>query len=429
MKKIIELKLKFLSRLIIKKYQPKIVGVTGSVGKTSTKEAIYTVLKKDYNVRQNIKNYNNEIGVPLTIIGRESGGRNIFKWILVFLYAAKLIFLKDKNYPKILVLEMGVDHPGDMDYLLKIVKPDIGVVTMIGTVHVEHFGTQSKLRKEKAKLIQAVKKNGWSIINQDNIESEKIIKDSKAKVLTFGLEEKSKIQAKDIKFSFGVSGDAKKIQGISFKMSYLGSVAPVFLPKALSKPNVYSALAASAVGLALDMNLISVAEALRKYKSPRARMSLIEGLKKTTIIDDTYNAEPESMSAAIDVLFKMPIEEGKKRFAVLGDMLELGKYSAQKHKEIGEKLGKLGVDMLIAVGERSKDFGRGAESSGMKSENISYFSNSEEAGRFLEKKMKQGDIILVKGSQGLRMEKIVKEVMAEPLQAKELLVRQEEGWV
>lgn len=429
MKKIIELKLMILAKMILKKYDPEIIGVTGSVGKTSTKEAIFTVLSSKKNVRRNIKNYNNEIGLPLTIIGADSPGRNVFGWIGVFFKAIKMIVKTDVDYPEFLVLEIGVDHPGDMDYLMDIVKPKIGVITTIGTVHVEYFGTQAKLRQEKAKLIKNVAKDGWAIINYDNIESRKIIGESKVKVLSFGFDEKAQVQAKELSFSFDSKGNKRNLQGISFKLSYNGASAPVLLLNALSEAGVYSALAAAGVALTYGYNLIEISEALRNMASPKGRTNLIEGIKRTCIIDDTYNAEPESVHLAIGILKRIPVPEGALRWAILGDMLELGSLSEEMHLNIGKYLVKCGIDRLILVGERALKIGHGASEIGMSSDFIFHFSDSAEAGRFAKERIKKGDTILVKGSQGMRMEKAVKEIMANPTRAEELLVRQDDSWL
>ena len=145
--------------MILSKYQPEIIGITGSVGKTSTKEAIYAVLSKKYRVRRNIKNYNNEIGLPLTIIGEESGGKSLLKWTVIFINAWKLILKKDKNFPEILILEMGIDRPGDMSYLTDIVKCKVGVVTTIGTVHAEYFDSIDDIQKTFVNQISIMTKN------------------------------------------------------------------------------------------------------------------------------------------------------------------------------------------------------------------------------------------------------------------------------
>jgi len=431
MKKIIQLKLKILAKIILAKYKPKVIGITGSVGKTSAKEAIYSVLEKKFNVRRNIKNYNNEIGVPLTIIGAEAQGRSIVGWFIVFIKALELIIIKDKKYPEILILEMGVDRPGDMKYLTKIVKPDIGVITLIGPVHLEFFGTIEKIQKEKGELISSLKKSGWAILNCDNEKTRKIEEMSKVKVLTYGFEEKADIKAQELVFSFSKVSKKENpwnLAGVSFKLSYNGSFVPVLLSQVVGEAAVYASLAASAVGIALGMNLVEIAAALKNYKPPRGRMNLILGIKNTLIIDDSYNSSPQASKSALDIAGKIRITEGARRLAVLGDMLELGSYSEEGHREVGKYLVKAGINKLILVGERSRDIGRGAEDAGMKRDDIFHFVDSETAGRFVQERMKEGDLVLVKGSQGVRMEKIVKEIMADPLRAKELLVRQDKSW-
>ncbi|MFH1822992.1 MAG: Mur ligase family protein, partial [Patescibacteria group bacterium] len=182
MKRLLQFKLKILAKLILAKYKPDIIGVTGSVGKTSTKEAIYTVLNTKFKVRKNIKNYNNEIGLPLTIIGIDSPGKSIFGWIVVFWRAFFLLIFKDKNYPKILILEMGVDRPGDMKYLISIAKPKIGVVSLIGPVHLEFFNSLDNIQKEKGIMIKNITKDGWAIINYDEEKTREMVNLSKAKV-------------------------------------------------------------------------------------------------------------------------------------------------------------------------------------------------------------------------------------------------------
>lgn len=426
MKKIIELKLKFFARLILKKYKPKVIAITGSVGKTSTKEAIYPVIKSQFQARKNIKNYNNEIGLPLTIINARAQGKNIFGWAAVFFKATKLILFKDKNYPKVLILEMGIDHPGDMDYLLKIVKPDIALMTLVGKVHVKYFKSVENLHTEKAKLTDAVKDGGWAIFNYDNKYSKASAEKSTAQKLTYGLAEGADVRASEIRFNFEQDRGRKEIEGMKFKLSYRGETVPVKIDRAISLPAVYSALGGACAGIASGLSLKQIAASLQNYVPPKGRMNIIDGNKKSTILDDSYNAEPESMKAALDMLKKVP---GSRKLAVLGDMLELGKYSEEAHKEIGQIVAVNKVDKLIVVGERSRDIARGAKESGMRLDDIFHFPFSEEAAKFLERRLREDDVVLVKGSQGIRMEKIVKEVMAEPLRAKELLVRQDESWL
>lgn len=439
MKKLIQLKLKVLAKMILAKYKPDLIGITGSVGKTSAKEAVYTVLSSKFNVRRNLKNYNNEIGVPLTIIGLDSPGKSIIGWYKVFFKALKLILVKDKKYPEILVLEMGVDRPGDMKYLNKIVKCRVGVVTLIGPVHLEFFNTIDKIQKEKGALIKKLPKSGWTILNYDNEKTRQISKMSKARVLTYGFSEKAKVRAQEVILSLAKNTNLSEFRanlsnianlaGINFKLSYNGSSVPVLLPKVVGYGAVYAALAGAAVGLAYNFNLVEISESLHKFKSPRGRMNLINGIKHTLIIDDTYNSSPQSSLAALEVIKKIPLSKGARKFAVLGDMLELGSYSEQGHREVGNKVVQSKINKLIAVGERSRDIARGAEDDGMHKDNIFHFAASEEAGRFIQERIRENDLIFIKGSQGMRMEKIVKEIMAEPLRAKELLVRQDEQWV
>ena len=173
-KEILHLKLKIAARLVLHKYKPEVIGITGSVGKTSAKEAIYTVLESKFNVRKNIKNYNNEIGLPLTVIGVESPGKNPIGWFNVGLKVLRLMLIRDKNYPKILILEMGIDRPGDMDYLCNIIQPRIGVVTNISQSHLEYFESLAQIQKEKSKLIKQLPKGGWAVLSSDNEKAKSI---------------------------------------------------------------------------------------------------------------------------------------------------------------------------------------------------------------------------------------------------------------
>ena len=428
MRKLIQLKLKILSKLILKKYKPKIIGITGSVGKTSAKEAVYTVLKTKFNVRRNTKNYNNEIGLPLTIIGSDSPGKSIFGWLGVFFKALGLILFKDKNYPKILVLEMGVDRPGDMKYLMGIAKGDIGIVTLISHSHEEFFEDVKEIQKEKGLLVENLKPGGWAILNFDDELTRELAGKSKVKVLSYGFKEGAMLRAQELVFSFEKTKEVDNLLGLSFKLTYNGSFIPVLLPQVIGYNSIYAALVAAAVGATMEMNLVEISKAMREFDSPNGRMNLIDGIKHTLIIDDTYNSSPISVMSALDIVSKIPIAKGARRFAVLGDMLELGKYSEEGHREVGRYAAKSGANKLITVGERSRDIARSAEEAGMARDNIFEYTDVAEAGRFIQQRIEQGDLILVKGSQGLRLEKIVKEIMAEPLRAKELLVRQEEEW-
>jgi UDP-N-acetylmuramoyl-tripeptide--D-alanyl-D-alanine ligase len=427
-KKLIIFKLKWLSKAILKKYKPKIIGITGSVGKTSAREAIFCVLEKKFRVRRSLKNYNNEFGLPLSIIGAESPGKNIFGWLAVFLQAWRLIVSFDKNFPEILILEMGVDKFGDMDYLNSIVQCDVGVITGIGPVHLENFGSIEKIQKEKGKLLENLKSNGWAILNFDDERAKSFSDVSKVKVLSYGFGAGADIIASNLQFKFEESRSLDNLVGITFKVSRKGSMVPVILPKVIGLGAVYAALAAIAVGLSLEMNLVEIAAALRGFVSPKGRMKLIPGIKYSLIIDDSYNASPQSSLSAVDFIGRIVTDKPFRKIAVFGDMLELGAYSEEGHLEVGAAIAGAKFDLLVTVGERARDIGRGAGGAGMSEEKIFNFSHNAEAGIFIQDRLKEGDLLLIKGSQGARMERAVKELMADPLRAGELLVRQGKEW-
>lgn len=425
MKTLVQWLLAKLVKLILKKYKPDVIGVTGSFGKTSTKEAIFTVLSSKFNVRQNVKNYNNEIGLPLTIIGSNSKGRSVFGWLAVFIKALSLIIFRDKKYPEILVLEMAVDHPGDMFYLTNLAPCKIGVVTAIGPVHIEFFKTIERIAKEKSVMVSHIDKNGWAILNCDNEYVSEMENITRARIMTYGINNNDvDIKASEISVS---QHDSGKISGLSFKLFYKGSSVPVLLPNILGEHLIYAALAAAAIGTVYGLNMVDIASALREFKAPNGRMNLIDGIKNTHIIDDTYNAGPDSTIAALNVLGKIATD--KKKFAVLGDMLELGDYTESSHREVGKSVYDNKIDYLVVVGTRAEYIASEAEKQGLDKDNIFAFAESEKAGLFLQDKIEEGDFVLVKGSQGMRMEKIVKEIMAEPLRAQELLVRQDKRWL
>lgn len=427
MKKLLELKLRMLARLILKRYRPIIVGITGSIGKTSAKEAIYHVLQNKFAVRANFKNYNNEIGLPLTIIGRESPGRDFFGWFVLLWQAFFLVIFKNKNYPKILVLEMGIDRPGDMDYLTNIAPPDVAVVTAVSYSHIEYFGSLNNIKKEKQRLVEKLHPRGLAILNYDSALVKEMKLVSRAKILSYGVKEEADLRAQDVIYNF--SRGNYDFAGINFKLNNQGSIVPVNMKNVMSEPALYAALAATAVALYFKMNLVEISAALNNFSSLPGRMNLLSGIKHSFIIDDTYNSSPEAAISAVEILGKIKVDMGAKKYAVMGDMLEIGAFTEEGHCLVGKKIQEKGIDILVAVGERARDFIKGAKEAGLEDEQIFYFDRSEEAGRFLQNRIKEGDVLLVKGSQGVRMEKIVKELMAEPDKAKKFLVRQDPPWV
>lgn len=428
MKKILQFILKILAELVLERYEPDIIAITGSVGKSSTKEAVAQVLRPHFNIRENAKNYNNEIGVPLTILGQESGNKSLWRWLGIFLAAIKLLIIRDKNYPDILILEMGADRPGDIRYLVNFIHPSIGIVTAVAPSHIEFFGTLERIAMEKREVVAHLDRQGTAILNADDSLVILMKEKTRAPVLSFGFGEKADVRAEELQLSYSDDNAKKEILGINFKMSHKGSFVPVFLPRIIGRQQVYSALAGAAAGITYGLNLVQISEALRNYRAPRGRMNLIAGINNSLIIDDSYNSSPEAVKAALGVLAELRVP-GARKIAVLGDMLELGDYSYGAHREIGFKIVELGLDMLVTVGERSKAIAMGAEEAGLAKSAVSNFPTSREAGEFLINKIKANDIILVKGSQGMRMERVVKEIIAEPARAGELLARQEKKWL
>jgi len=420
LKKILCFVLKLSAQATLWRYKPMIVGVTGSVGKTSTKEVIFTILKEKYNVRRNIKNYNNEIGVPLTILGQETGGSSPWRWLQVFLIGL-FEFFYTKNYPEVLVLEMGADRLGDIAYLTSFVKCNVGVVTAIGEipVHVEFFQTADQVAKEKVNILKCLEKDGWAVLNFDDERVKTMARRTQGKIFSYGFDEKANLRAVNLEQHLDILGEA----GISFKVDYQGSNVPLRLKNVYAKHQVYSVLAGVAVGLIFKMNLIEITEALKNYEPPAGRLRLIRGIKNSWIVDDTYNSSPSSTLGALELLALMP---GRK-IAVIGDMLELGSFTEEAHRRVGAKAAQV-AEFVFAVGERAIFLADEAKKQGISKEKVFHFASAEEAGYLLQDLMAEGDIILVKGSQGIRMEKVVKEIMAEPQRAKELLVRQDESW-
>lgn len=412
--------LRLLAKGVLWRHRPMIIGVTGSVGKTSSKEAIFTVLSGQFRSRRNLKNYNNEIGVPLTILGQPSGGRSPWQWLKVFLIGFFEIFYA-RNYPEVLILEMGADRIGDIAYLTGFIKCFIGVITAIGEipVHVEFFQTPAQVVKEKANLIESLNKDGWAVLNFDDERVRAMASRTQAQIFGYGFSEQAHLRADNLEQHLTNLNEA----GISFKVDYQGSNVPIRLKNILAPHQVCAVLAGAAVGLILKMNLVEIAEVLKKYQSSPGRLRSLRGIKNSWLVDDTYNSSPSSSLAALDLLEKMP---GRK-IAALGDMLELGAYTEEAHRQVGARAAKV-VDLLVAVGERSIFLVDEAKKQGLAEDKILHFASSQEAARVLQDLLREGDTVLIKGSQGLRMEKITKEIMAEPEKAEELLVRQGEEW-
>jgi UDP-N-acetylmuramoyl-tripeptide--D-alanyl-D-alanine ligase len=425
LKKIISKTLEIEARLILKKYKPKIVAVTGSVGKTSTKDAIYAVMAPSFYVRKSEKSFNSDIGVPLTILGCSNAWNNLFKWLENILIGLGLIIFKNK-YPEWLVLEVGADRPGDIKKISSWLKPDVVVVTKFADVpvHIEYFKSKAEVIAEKGNLVDALKHDGILILNSDDADVFAFKNKFANRIISYGLIGDAEVRATN--YSVYYRELTKEPYGINFKVEYKGSCLPVNIIGTLGANNIYASLAAIALGIGLGLNLVESTENLLKYISPRGRMNLIKGIKNSTIIDDTYNSSPVAVTSALNTLRDLKLINGRK-IAILGDMMELGKHSADSHKQIGI-LASTACDILITVGLRARGIAESAMDSGLSEKNILQFDRADEVLPQIQDLIQKGDIVLVKGSQSMRMEKIVKKIMAEPNRAGELLVRQDEEW-
>ncbi len=432
MKSFIKFILKIFTVNILKKYKPQIIAITGSYGKTSAKEAIYNILKIKFPTGKTIKNYNNEIGLPCSVIGRESPGKSAKGWFLLFANAFRLLLSVDKNYPKILVLELAIDKPGDMQYLLSLIPKKlikVAVLTSISSMHFQYFDSLESIAKEKKLLLKNLPKDSYVVLNYDD---ESVMKDASkiiVKKYTYGLKDGADFTANNIHFSFKEKQDETndEVTGTNFKLNFSGKMIPIFLSKVIGYPHIYAVLAASVVGYIFELNFVEISQGMKSYVPPKGRLNLIDGIKNTTIIDDTYNASPEGTISSLRLLDS--IKSNGKKIAVLGDMLELGKLSIEKHRLVGEIVAKLNISDLILVGEKTRDLAYSAKTNGFDKEHIFHFDNSDRAKKFVQELIEKDDIILVKGSQSMRMEKVVKEIMAEPKKANDLLVRQDKLWI
>lgn len=413
--------LRILAKCTLWRYKPDVVGITGSVGKTSTKGTIRSVLKKQRKVRASSKSFNNEIGLPLTLLGDWTSTEGFFFYLKVIFISIFHLIVPTDLFPEIVVLEYGVDRPGDMKKLLSIARPSIGVFTAMGTtpVHIEYFTGMEAIVREKAKLLNQLPATGFAILNIDDRTVYELKSQTRAQVITFGFAEDA-----DVRISSFLNHTENGWMGVSFKLTYRGSFVPIRLENVFGRSQAYAAAAAAAVGIVSGVHLVDIAEGLLGYTPVAGRLCAIRGVKGSIVIDDTYNASPLAVKEALETLKNL---KSKRAIAALGDMLELGKYTLEEHEMIGRIVAK-SADMLVTVGLRGKFIAEAAVRAGLSRRSVFPFMNVVEAGIFIQNKLQKGDFVLVKGSQSVRMEKIVKEIMAEPMRASELLVRQSKVW-
>ncbi len=417
------------SRVALLRFRPRIVAITGSVGKTSTKEAITAALSLFYRVRGSEKSYNSDFGIPLTILGLKTGGSSAFLWLKNILTGFfRMLFAI--NYPEWLVLEVGAGKPGDIRRFGRLLSPDIVVITRFADipVHVEFFGTPKAVAEEKTDLARALKKGRTLILGTDDPAVAALAKQfPNQRVITYGLTGTPDVQGTGYSALFASKNalNAKHPVGFACRVRLGDKEFPLEVQGTIGEHLVQPLLAAFATGKALSLDSSRIAREIGKIlELPRGRMRVLVGKNDSTIIDDTYNASPVAVEAALRTLSSL---EGGRKVAVLGGMAELGSFSEDEHRRIGG-LAARSCDFLVTVGVLAEGIRDGACRAGMKEENTRHFSGSLEAGSALLQEIKEGDRVLVKGSQSARMEHVVKALMAEPERAGKLLVRQEKEW-
>ncbi len=346
------------------KFNIPIIAVTGTNGKTTTKEMTADVLSKKYNVVKNRGNFNNHIGMPLSLLSIDEKCR-------------------------IAVIEIGANHTKEIGFLSKIAQPDHGIITNVGAAHLEFFGSVENVAEAKAELLENIKDTG--IINGDDKLLLKY-KDKAEKVLTFGLQKNFDIYAEITNIDRKGCCQFKLNDKVSIKLRIPGKV------------NVYNALAASAAGLLMNVTYDEIKNALENFKAERQRFEIIDGIG-TTIINDSYNANPDSMRMAIQLLKNINPDKTVKKIAVLGDMLELGDFSEDEHKKIGEFVFNSQIDYLFTFGRYSEYITKQANSLGMKT--CEHFDNKEKIAEKLKNILPDKYVLLLKGSRGMKMEEIL----------------------
>ena len=352
-----------------KRHRPRVIGITGSVGKTTTKELAAAVLARRYVTLKSEASYNNEIGLPLTLMQLTSEHERV-------------------------VLEMGMYDVGEISDLARIAQPHVGVVTIIGPVHLERAGTIERIVQAKMELVEALPPapEGVAILNYDDERVRGMAQATQARVFYYGLSPQADLWADDI--------EGLGLEGIRFRLHYENEVLHVRIPL-LGRHAVHTALRAAAVGLVEGLNWQEIIEGLRA-PSPQLRLVSVPGPEGSTILDDTYNASPASTIAALNLLEEL---DGR-RIAVLGDMLELGDYEQEGHEKVGMRALEV-ADVLITLGARGRIIGEAAVRWGMPADQVYIVEGNAEAVALLEQMVTGDDVILVKGSRGMRMEEIV----------------------
>jgi UDP-N-acetylmuramoyl-tripeptide--D-alanyl-D-alanine ligase len=356
-----------IARFWRRKLDLRVVGITGSVGKSTTKEVVFEVLSQRYRTLKNPGNMNNEIGLPLTILRLGPGYQRA-------------------------VLEMGFYVPGEIALLSEIAQPNIGVVTNIGTVHAERAGSQDAIFRGKSELVQALPSDGVAILNLDDPWVSKMTEFTQARTFFYGLNPEADLWADHV--------EGLGLEGIRFQLHYHHETLHVHIPM-IGQHSVHTALRAAAVGLADNLTWQEIIDGLHQGHT-QLRLTAVRSESGALLLDDTYNASPESMLAALNLLADL---DGRK-VAVLGDMLELGPYEKQGHEIVGVRAAEV-ADSLVTVGNLGHMIASAARNAGMKPVRIIEFENTDEAISHLQKSLMEKDVVLVKGSHGIHMDRIV----------------------
>lgn len=365
-----------LARKVLQEHPVKIIGITGSIGKTTTKEYTSCLLSHTLKVLKSEGNFNNHLGVPLSLLKLEDGH-------------------------DVAILEMAMSSPGEIRTLTRIAPPDIAVITNINPVHLQFFKNIEEIALAKKEILDGARKDGTAVLNGDDSLVSKIAKDWKGKTLLFGLSEKCDVRAQNIQKSGW--------EGMAFELIYGKIKAEVRIPF-FTKSALFNVLAAAAAGLALSVPLDSLLRGVKDLK-PLPMRGVHYSLRDSIhLIDDSYNSNPTALKAALKGLAELP---AKRKIAVLGDMLELGEREVEFHFEAGKQASEWKWDLLIAVGPLGRHMVEGALSGGMTKDRVFHFEDSEAAGEKIWSFVREGDLVLVKGSRGIEMDKVVERLREE----------------
>lgn len=426
LKPLVIITLAFFARSVLYRYRPHIVMVTGSVGKTSTKDAVAAVLTTRFFVRKSEKSFNSEFGVPFTILGVENPWDNPLAWLSVVKSAFALLLLPN-HYPNMLVLEVGADRPGDLARILRLATPNAVIVTRLPEipVHVEAYASPEAVREEEFSPAYALPADAPLIIPADDPYAIASAKRTAARTYSYGTASNAFVRIGTISFH-ELNG---AVDGMEAEILTDGEQGRGVVYGAVGATQILPLAAACATAKAFGIPQREALMALENYEAPAGRARLLAGKNGSIIIDDSYNASPAAVEEALKTLKIFPhakrpssAEASKgRRIAVLGDMLELGRYSVKEHERIADLAGA-SADVIVTVGIRARAFGTAAP--GVE---ILQFNNAREAAAALTDFVREGDVILVKGSQSIRTERIVEALLAHKEDSTKL-VRQEKKW-